>query len=675
MPHLRPALATLAMFTSLGLPAQAASNPADTAPPQTEQAERSGAHPRSDNSAEELGTVIVSAIPGQQDANKTISPVSVLAGAELDAARATTLGQTVSSVPGVQTSAFGAGAGRPVIRGADGPRVSVLSNGLGTQDVSSVSQDHAVSLEPFLADQIEILKGPSTLLFGSGAIGGVINVVDGRIPERAPENGLQGRLQLGHDTASDGNVQMFRVDTGNQGFVLHADGLDRDNGNYSVPGGTLANSFVRTKAGALGTSWLGERGFLGVSVSRFLDAYGNPAEPGDPAEGEPAVRVQMEQTREELKGVLRSPFAGLERAELSFGHTSYQHVELEGDEVGTRFVNHANEARLLLNHEPLAGWQGAFGLQGFDRAFKAVGDESFVPPTASEGMGLFLTEQREFGKFKVELGARADRQSSAPQAGARRDFRPLSLSAGLSWRIDDVWHLTFNLDRAQRAPAEEELFANGPHLASATFEIGDPALAKETANQMEAGLHFHGDWVDAKVAAFVNRYSDFIYLADTGEVEADLPVRLWSQADAKFRGGEAEVTLHLSNNPGGHYDLRFWGDAVHARLQDGSNLPRIPAARFGSTLSWKNEFWRASLGAVHYFRQNRNAPLESTTSGFTLLNAHLAWNFFSNDRSDWEAFLDADNLGNQTARLSTSLIKDLAPLPGRNFSVGIRSMF
>lgn len=147
------------MFTSLGLPAQAASNPADTAPPQTEQAERSGAHPRSDNSAEELGTVIVSAIPGQQDANKTISPVSVLAGAELDAARATTLGQTVSSVPGVQTSAFGAGAGRPVIRGADGARVSVLSNGLGTQDVSSVSQDHAVSLEPFLADQIEILKG------------------------------------------------------------------------------------------------------------------------------------------------------------------------------------------------------------------------------------------------------------------------------------------------------------------------------------------------------------------------------------------------------------------------------------------------------------------------------------------------------------------------------------
>lgn len=675
MPYPQLVLATLALLGSPGLHAAADPNPESTPLPQVEQAERSGAHPGTDNNAEELRTVIVTAIPGQQDANKTISPVSVLAGTELDAARATTLGQTVSGVPGVQTSAFGAGAGRPVIRGADGPRVSLLSNGLGTQDVSSVSQDHAVSLEPFLADQIEILKGPSTLLFGSGAIGGVINVVDGRIPDRAPENGLQGRLQLGHDTVSDGNVQMFRVDTGTQGFVLHADGLNRENGNYSVPGGTLANSFVRTKAGALGASWLGERGYLGVSVSRFLDTYGNPAEPGDPAEGEPAVRVQMEQTREELKGELRSPFAGLERAEVSIGHTSYQHVELEGDEVGTRFVNHANEARLLLSHAPLAGWQGAFGLQGFDRAFKAVGDESFVPPTASEGMGLFLTEQREFGKFQVELGARADRQSSTPQTGARRDFHPLSLAAGLSWRLDDVWHLTFNLDRAQRAPAEEELFAHGPHLASATYEIGDSALAKETANQMEAGLHFHGDWVDAKVAAFVNRYSDFIYLAETGEVEDELPVRLWSQADAKFRGGEAEVTLHLSNNPGGHYDLRFWGDAVHARLKDGSNLPRIPAARVGSTLSWKNESWRASLGAVHYFKQNRTAPLESTTSGFTLLNAHLAWNFFSNDRSDWEAFLDAGNLGNQTARLSNSLIKDLAPLPGRNFSVGIRSMF
>lgn len=628
-----------------------------------------------DEPAAQLSTVVVTAVPLGQTADQIVTPVSVLAGTELDDARSGTIGQTVAGVPGVQTTAFGAGAGRPVIRGMDGSRVAVLSDGLSSGDVSNVSQDHAVTVEPFLADQIEILKGPSTLLYGSGAIGGIVNVVEGRIPQSVPANGFSGRTQFNVDSGSDGRTGMFRVDAGKDGFALHADGLDRRNGDYDIPGGTLENSWLHTKAGALGGSWIGDRGYLGLSVSRYLSDYGNPAEPGNVDEGEPAVHVAMAQTRYDMKGALNAPFAGIDKAEFSIGHADYRHVEFEGQEPGTTFTNKSNEGRLQLTHAPLGGWLGAFGIQAFHRDFAAVGEESFVPPTSTKGLGFFLTEQKEFGRLKVDLGARTDRQDSTPENGPRRDFHPFSLSAGLAWRFDQAWHLSLNLDRAQRAPAEEELFAYGPHAASATFEIGDAALATETANQAEIGLHYHGELVSAKVAAYLNHYDDFIYLADTGAVEDDFPVRQWTQANAKFRGGEAEATFHLAKRASGHYDLRIWGDTVRATLEDGRNLPRIPAARFGSEFTWHNDDWRASLGAVRYFRQDHTAPFETDTAGFTLVNARAAWSFINNDRSVWEAFVNADNLTNRTARLATSLIKDQAPLAGRNFSIGVRGMF
>ncbi|HVT32597.1 MAG TPA: TonB-dependent receptor [Rhodanobacteraceae bacterium] len=665
----RPLLLTVCVVVSMPVLADD-DNPASPDPqaPAAEPAQKPDAEP-----AARLEDVIVKAIPIGQTADEIVTPVSVLAGESLDDARTGTIGETVAGVPGVQTTSFGAGVGRPVIRGMDGPRVSVLSDGLGSEDVSNVSQDHAVTVEPFLADQIEILKGPSTLLYGSGAIGGVVNLVDGRIPQAAPANGLAGRVSLGYDSVSNGDTAMFRVDAGGDGFALHADGLDRHDGDYDIPGRELPNSWVHTKAGALGGSWLGDRGYLGVSVSRYLDNYGNPAEAGE--DGEPPVHLSMEQTRYDMKGALDAPFAGIDKAEFSFGHTDYQHIEFDGDEPGTTFTNDANEGRLVMTHSPLGGWRGAFGVQFFHRDFAAVGDETFVPPTSTKGLGLFATEQKTWGPLKLDVGARGDTQTSDPDGGHERDFHPSSFAAGLSWRFSDNWHMTLNLDRSQRAPAEEELFANGPHDASATFEVGDPNLGVETANQVELGLHYHGALVEAKIAAYYNRYDDFIYLADTGLVEDDLPVRDWSQANARFRGAEAEATFHLAKNASGHYDFRVWGDTVRATLADGGNLPRIPAGRFGTELEWRNDAWRASLGAVHYFDHDEIAPFETETAGFTLVNARVAWDFYNGDRTSWEAFLDGDNLTNQTARLSTSLIKDDAPLPGRNVSVGIRGLF
>ncbi|MET0503865.1 MAG: TonB-dependent receptor [Luteibacter sp.] len=670
---MRKTLLALTLAASFGsaLPAMADDAPQDaTAPAGTRDGQG-----KSRKQADKLDAIVVNAVPLGQSADQIVAPVAVLAGSALDDAKGVSLGETVSAIPGVQTSSLGTAVGRPIIRGLDGPRVAVLENGLSSQDVSNVSQDHAVTLEPFLADQIEVLKGPATLLYGSGAIGGVVNVVDGRVPEKAPDNGFAGRAEVRHDSVSDGKTGLLRLDAGNDRFAIHVDGMHRDNEDYDIPGGTLANSAVKTTSGAVGASLLGSWGYLGLSVSRFLDLYGSPAEPGDPAEGEDPVHIKMAQTNYSLKGGLVQPFDGIAKIEFNLGHGAYQHVEFEGDTPGTTFSTNSNQGRLVVTHEALADWNGAFGVQTQHRQFSAVGEETFVPPTTTKGIGVFLTEQREFGPVKIELGARHDKQSVEPDNGVKREYNPNSFSAGAAWRFADQWHLSLNLDHAERAPSEEELFANGPHEASNTFEIGSD-LGKEKSNQAELGLHFHGDVVEGKVAVYYNKYKNFIYLADTGAVEDDLPVRIWSQNDATFRGAEAEATVHLSRGTTGNWDLRVFGDTVRATLADGGgNVPRIPAGRVGSTLSWSADSLRASLGAVRYMKQDKIAAFETDTAGYTLVNAHFAWSFINDERSHWEAFVDGNNLTNQTARPATSLFKDVAPMPGRNVSVGVRAFF
>lgn len=627
-------------------------------------------------SVSDLEGVTVNAVPGGQTGNELVKPVAVLSGAQLDNAKGSTIGDTVSKIPGVQTTALGQAVGRPVIRGLGGPRVSVTENGLGSADVSNVSQDHAVTIEPFLADQIEVLKGPSTLLYGSGAIGGVVNSVDGRIPQSRPADGFSGRAEARYDDVSHGKTGMLRLDGGSDTFAMHVDGLHRKDGNYNIPGGTLDNSQVETTSGAIGASLIGDWGYLGGSISRYMDDYGSPAEPGDPAAGEPPVHLKMAQTRYDIKGAFKHPFAGFSKLEVNAGHTDYRHTEYEGQTPETTFTNKADEARMLLTHEPLAGWKGTFGTQFFHRDFAAMGEESFVPPTRSKGLGLFLTEQRHWGPVKLEVGARMDHQNSAPEDGHKVTFHPSSFSAGIGWQFADAWRLTLNLDRSQRAPAEEELFANGPHEASATYEIGSRDLEVETANQVELGLHYHGNLVDAKASVYDNHYDDFIYLADTGLTEDALPVRVWSQRDARFRGAEAEATFHLAKGPAGDWDLRAYGDTVRATLaRGGGNVPRIPAGRLGSELAWNRDDWRASLGGVHYFRQDKTAEFETRTAGFTLVNLHVGWMFHNGADSQWEAFLDGKNLTNRTARLATSLFKEHSPLPGRSVSAGVRAWF
>ena len=690
----------------------------------------------------ELSEVKVTASPLQGDAESLARPVDVLAGERLDEQKAGTLGDTVAKLPGVQSTFFGPGVGRPIIRGQEGPRVAVLSNGMGNMDASTVSADHATSIEPFLADQIEVLKGPATLLFGSGAIGGAVNVVDGRIARELPDRPLSGRAELRGNSVNDERSGMFRLDGVSGNVVLHVDGLVRNGDDFRIPGyavidgledhsghdheegdtdeprrGRLDNSSIRTRAGGVGATWLGDEGYFGVSASTYRTNYGIPNgahvhadddhdhdhdhDHGDEEEGdEHDVRIDMVQNRFEAKGGIYQPTSFLKNINLRTAYTDYEHTELEAGTPATRFTNRGIEGRLEAVQEQIGGWDGAFGLQFGNSDFGAKGEEAFVPDTATKNIGLFVLQEKQFGPFKLELGGRHDQVKLDPTGDYRaRKFDATNLSAAGIWTLNDAVDLRFGIDSSERAPTNEELYAAGAHIATRSLEIGDANLKTERGQRVELGIHTHSDRVDFSASIYQTRFKDFIYLADTGVVES-LPVRLWTQQDATFKGAEAEALFHLFEGSAGDWDLRVFGDYVKAEL-DGSGsrsvdiavphgdhnhnysvdlantgyLPRIAPGRVGADLRWSRDGWRASVGAVRYSSQKDVAQNEDPSNGYTLVDAHLAYRWDRTDSNSYEVFLDGNNLTNREVRPHTSLLRDYSPLPGRGVAFGIRAFF
>lgn len=689
----------------------------------------------SETAAKDLEAIVVTASPLANNAESLAHPVEVLYGEALDRNKSSTLGDTVSRMPGVQTTYFGPGVGRPIIRGQEGPRVQILSGGIGSLDASTVSADHAVGIEPFLADQIEVLKGPGTLLFGSGAIGGAVNVVDGRLADSIPETPLSGRAELRGNTVNDERTGMFRLDGVNGNWVLHVDGLLRDTGDYDIPGyaivesgdhdheeeeeaqthGRVNNSSMTTRAGALGATWLGEGGFFGLSANTYRSNYGIPdgahvhsdehdhegeEEEQHEHEEEGSVRIDLVQDRIDLKAGIYEPLSFLQNINLRAAHTDYEHVEIEDGTPATRFTNKGGEGRLEAVQKEWNGWRGATGLQFGNSDFAAIGEEAFVPSTTTSNLGLFVIQEKDFGPWKLEWGARHERVELDPEGHDSRSFNITSLSSAAIWRVNQDFDLRFGLDQSERAPTTEELFAAGAHVATRSLEIGDESLDKERALRGEIGLHAHTDLVDLKFSVYRTNFKDFIYLADTGIEEDDLPVRLWAQGDANFTGAEAEAVFHLADSSAGTWDLRVFGDYVRAKLEgsgtrtvefdvphgdhshhyeaalaNGGNLPRIAPGRLGADVNWSLAGWRATLGAIRYNQQDRVAEHEETSPAYTLVNAHLAYRWDRTATNSWEVFLDGSNLTNKEVRSHTSLLRDYAPLPGRGVAFGIRAYF
>lgn len=652
-----------------------------------------------------LPSIIVEASSLALGTDEMTTPASVLEGNELIMRRGATLGETLDSQPGTSATHFGAGASRPVIRGMDGARVRILSHGAEIMDASMASQDHAVTAEPLLTRQIEILRGPSGLAYGGGAIGGVVNVLDDKIPTRIPARGAEGHLELRGASASGEATGAFAVTGGSGNFAWHAEGLHRDTGDYSVGRGwsggkDVDGSDTRNRAGSLGLSWIGERGYLGVAYTAQRSAYGLPGHSHDfedchthgnhlhcgthghddhdddddhdreeHAHGIP--RVDLRSERWDLRGEYLEPFAGFERVRFSAGLTDYRHDEMEERVVATRFRNKARDGRLEFQHRPLAGWRGIIGLQSSKRDFSALGEEAYIQPSTTHRHAIFLLEEKRIGAWRFEGALRHERQhidvrSNQPD----RSHHGTSISFGSNWQFAPQYSLGLMLSRSQRLPSAEELYADGLHLASATYERGNDGLQRETANNIDLSLRKTAGPTTFAVSLYRNRISNYIY-ANTLDEEDGLQLIEYAQRDAVFTGIEASLRQQLNRQ----FGLTVFGDFVRARLAQGDDLPRIPAARLGTRLdaSW-NDNWRGELEFYRVARQNRVATHESATPGYNMLNLRVSYSTKLNGLAS-QFYVKAENLTDQLAYAHTSFIKNVAPLAGRNLTLGLRVSF
>ncbi len=650
----------------------------------------------------EAQSIVVTGNPLGADSDDLVVPVAVLNGRDLSLRRESTLGETLNSIPGVSSSYFGPNASRPVIRGMDGDRVRIMQNGVGILDASALSPDHAVSVDPLIAEQIDVIRGPATVLYGSGAVGGVVNVVDHRIPKEKLV-GIIGRGEARFGGADDERSAAAVIDAGNGTLAIHADAYKRETDGLGIPGfavskrkseddgtprisrGRLVNSASEGDGGALGASLTFDSGYVGLSYSAFNSEYGTVAEP--------SVSIVMDSDRWDFSSEARDLGTFINRVKFRMAHTDYKHQEIEDGEIGTTFLNRGLEGTLEATHGKIGNMSGVLGLQLQNARFLALGDEAFVPSTQTVSQGIYLYEELPMGQFKLSMGGRIDKARVDSAGGGKfgaaqsKDFIPRNLSAGALYSFNENWSLGTNLTHTERAPTQNELFANGPHLATGQFEIGDSSLSPERSNGLDAQLRWKSGKHSFSVGGFYTRFNNFITTFNTGNTvdidgnpdpNGELAEAVIKAVPAIFKGLESEAKFRIYESLGS-LDLNLRGDYVRATNRDtGEPLPRISPMRLGFGLDYKLDQFGSRLDVLRGFKQNRTADNELATDGYTLVNATFTYKFktaFDLKGVGLEAFAKARNLLDEEIREHGSYLKDIAPLGGRSLLFGLRGEF
>lgn len=628
---------------------------------------------------------------------------------------AATLGEALDRLPGVNADTFGAGASRPVIRGQTAPRVKVLADSSAVLDASDISPDHAVTVDPLLGGRIEVLRGPATLLYGGGAIGGVVNVLDDKVPSALPDGGIDGRLIMRGNRVADERAFGGQASAAlGRGWVLHAEGSSVDRDDYRAPGqegGRVESSFARSRNAALGLSWVSERGYVGLAYSYRDDDYGLPGHDHEYESCHPhgstlhcgghghdddhdhdhdhehdhGASIALDSRRLDLRGEYADVLPGISAIRFRANHTDYRHDELDGDEVTTTFTNKGYDSRIELQHTPLGGWTGVFGAQHSDTRFAAEGVEAFLPTVDTVATGLFLVEHYELNpSWHFELGGRREWLRHTPRDDPRHrpafDDTATSFSGAAIWSFRPDLSLTLSASRSQRMPHAQELYARGLHMATNTYECGliphpltcggranNQPYGKETARNLELMLRQTAGDLTFSVGVYRNMIDNYIYARTLDQYE-DFRLIKYSQADVEFRGFEAEVDYRLTDS----LSVGAFADAVRARFRDGGDLPRIPASRLGARAQWDPGNWR---GEVEFYRVNPQrhiAAFETSTPGYDMLDLSVSYQL-RDGRT--RLFLRGSNLLDEMAWNHASFLADTVPLPGRNFSAGLSYTF
>ena len=683
------------------------------------------------NPTTELEEVIVTASPHQKSAREIAGSFNLLANEELQREAAATLGDTLQNQVGISSSSFGPGVGNPIIRGLGGKRVEVLQNSSSVGDASDISPDHAVATEALLAERIEILRGPATLRFGPGAIGGVVNVIDNRIHTAAFE-GVEGALETRYSSNGDSRAIVGRLDGGYAGFNLHLDAVTRDSNSISIPGsalsdstdaddsyGVIENSDAKADSFSTGISWVGEGVVIGFGYSELDSNYGLPpsshaheeheehddhSEDEKFEEAEEFVRIDMQQQSYQGKLLLTNLGDFLGQLDVDFGYTDYQHRELEiaaGQvAVGSLIESVNHDLRAELTHSEYAGWRGAWGLQASNRDFGSSGEEAFIPSSETHNRGVYWLEETTLPLGNLELGLRFDQQEIS-LTDLKIDHSTVNFGASWLIPINQQQRLSLVLSHSERAPAAEELLSNGVHIATSSFEIGESNLDTESANSLEI-TWVYGDSdsspFSARLSGYHNQFQRFIYLQDIGlafshdledngfegidacsadigdfdnsaeEFAEAVGCFNYGQRNASFSGVEFETSWALSDNQ----RIELQGDLVRGRFDSGANrdIPRLPPATFRASWIYQTDSLRGAINITHAASQNRVGDNQLVTNGYNRLDGSLAY-----QQESWSVFIKGQNLTNQTIRNATSFLRDIAPEAGRNLTIGLRYRF
>jgi iron complex outermembrane receptor protein len=640
-----------------------------------------------------------------------LAGTTAVEGVELQRSLAGQLGEVLVNQPGVTMSGFAPGASRPVLRGFSGNRVKLLIDGIGSIDASSVSDDHAVAIDPFNAERIDVLRGPAVLLYGSQAIGGAVNVIDKRIPLRVPEEPVHFDAMVGGNTVADSREGAGSIDVPlGGGFAGHVDGAYHETGDISVPGYTVAaplraqlldradtvaaadpafaavlrgqasqrdvlpGSGSRTYSFNGGLAFFSGDSNLGASMGYYDTYYGVPVRPGTD-EAEPG-HIGLRQWRGDMRAEVALGSGLFERLDTRAAYSHYTHTEFEGDGApGTTFQVEGMEARAELVEAERSDWSGSLGLQYDFRHLDTVGDERVLPRNLSSHLAFFALQQIPLGDFRLQLAGRYEHaRVTAPDLGFARGFDTVSGALGLTYSFASGLDVGINANRVARAPSPEELLVDGYHDATRSYERGDPTLGNERAVGGELFVRGKVGRADLSLTGFYNRFSGYIYETNTGQTIDGAPVYQFRQGDADYYGAEGEFGIPLVRSADFSLKSELRGSYVRAKLDGGGNVPRIPPlALFGAL--------EGSLGAVTLrgevawsADQNRIAANETPTDGYTFVNVSLAWRPISGN-DNVTVLLKADNLFDAAGRLATSLTKDYAPLPGRNFEASVRVSF
>ena len=662
---------------------------------------------------QKLGTLTFSAHPLEQSSadfgvvDQTVSSEKLQQGG-------TTLGEVLKDELGIRSNSFGAGSSRPVIRGQEGARVKVTQNGTETMDVSSLSPDHAVTIDPQLAQNIEVIRGPSTLLYGAGSVGGLINVTDTKIPTQMPENGYEGNIGVRYNTGNDETLANAGLTIGlGSNVALRVEGLTRDANNYiapnyvvtedhgdhshSIPERRVGSTFSNSDNVNIGLSWIGERGFAGISYSNRQDQYGLPGhsheyeschlhgdhlhcgdhDDGDDhsdhdehAHAESGPWIDLKTERYDFRSELNDPFAGFKKLRVQASYTDYQHDEIEDGTSMTTFNSQGYEGRIELVHNPVAGWEGVLGLQGSQQKLDITGEEAILAPNKTQKYSVFGLEHKQWNDLHFELGARLDHQKIDIDS-TQKDFdgNAFSYSGAVNWEFKPNYKLSLVGSHQERLPLAQELYADGGHFATNTYELGNEDLSKEKSNNVELGLHYDDEKLSYHVHLYHNWFDNYIY-AKTLDQYKNFRLIEYSQNEAKFYGTEAEVAYQFSPI----YKVGVFGDYVRGKI-DGDNAPRVPAGRLGTKVNAEfDDHWSGSAEYAHVFKQDDIASYETDTQGYNMVNVGVTYKHPMSGKQEARVFFNANNLLDETVYEHSSFLSTI-PQIGRNFVMGVNFTF